>query len=146
LFQTTFEGSNCNSFSMFFLNKCGLTRRQENRSMQTISKFITSDKRYRNSLLQTQYFKCLCTGSHLLSQCPLLAELCKTIMELGCKSFNTWCQHFSHLDYRRKHYAKSRAPEKLIFTFQIRFINEDLVTMHCSSFIIIGVTFKNKST
>jgi hypothetical protein len=95
-------------------------------------------KRYRNSLLQTQYFKRLLTGSQLLSQCPLWAELCKTIMELRRKCFNTWCQqHFSHIDYTRKQYAKSRAPQKLIFTFKIRFINEDLVCMHCSSFITI---------
>jgi len=99
--------------------------------MQTISK----------SLLQTQYFKRLFTGSRLLSQCPLWAELCKTLMELRCKCFNTWCQHFSHIDYTWKHYAESRAPEKLIFTFQIRFINEDLVCMHCSSFIATGFTF-----
>lgn len=102
-------------------------------------------KRYRNSLLQTQYFKRLFIGSHLLSQRPLWAELCKTVMELRYECFNTWCQHFSHIDYTRKHYAESRAPEKLIFTFQIQFINEDLVCMHCSTFIKLDLLSKIKA-
>jgi len=78
--------------------------RDLNETVPALSSLISADahegrklgqcKRYRNSLLQTQYFKRLCTGSHLLSQRPLLAELCKTIMELGCKCFNTWCQTY----------------------------------------------------
>jgi hypothetical protein len=64
-------------------------------------------------------------------------------MELRYKYFNTWCKqlYFSHIDYKRKHYDESRATDNLIFTFQIRFINVELICMHCSSFITIGFTF-----
>ena len=64
-------------------------------------------KRYRNSLLQTQHFKRLFTGSHLSSQCRSWAELCKTIMELMCKVFQhvvstTFLRHRLHKEALRR--------------------------------------------